>query len=425
MSSASRSWSVATVLFLLLGARSATAAGFEHSIQGGKAAGMGGAFVAQASDPTAIFYNPGGLALLEKKKAVSGGLAVTAFNESLYQGLPPGIGAGTTGAQETPITYPPFAYVTLPFGERMVAGVGAWSPFRMHTEWADAGTFAGRYAATEAEIEAWDLAPTLGIQLTPTLGLGIGGIYRSSEISAARRISGQDPVGPGVVDVASLGMKTDMEPGYGWTAGLLRKGKTLSVGLSYRSAIETDYVGVGRLTQIETGNIQYDALIRNSFPFDQDLALASTLEYPDQASLGVAVNVSKAILVELDASRTGWGSVQELALIFPSSLFLSTAFPLEFEDAMTYRLGARYSLPTGPQLRFGYAFEETPQPDTTVGAFLADSDRSVVTAGFGLDWLDVAFSWTTYDQRIVFDSATALNGNYRANAWAFTISATK
>lgn len=425
MSPTSRSWFVATALCALLGGLPAAGAGFEQSIQGGKAAGMGGAFVAQASDPTAIFYNPGGLALLEKKKAVSVGTSTTAFNESLYQGLSPGIGAGTAGEQETPLAIPPFAYVTLPVGGRMVAGVGAYQPFRMHTEWADAGAFAGRYVATESEIEAWDLAPTLGIQITPTLGLGIGGIYRSSQISARRRISGQNPVGPGVVDVASLGMETDMEPGYGWTAGLLHKGKTISWGLSYRSAVETDYVGVGRLTQIETGNIQYDALIRNSFPFDQDLALSSTLEHPDQASLGVAVSLSKAILVELDATRTGWGSVQAVAFDFPSDVFLSTAYPLDFDDAMTYRLGGRYSLPTGPQIRLGYAFEETPQPDTTVGAFLADSDRSVVTVGFGLDWLDVAFAWTTYDQRIVSTSATELNGNYRANAWAFTISATK
>ena len=37
-----------------------------------------------------------------------------------------------------------------------------------------------------------------------------------------------------------------------------------------------------------------------------------------------------------------------------------------------------------------------------------------MTAGFGLDWLDVAFGLTTYKQRIVSTSTTGLNGNYRA-----------
>ena len=77
-----------------------------------------------------------------------------------------------------------------------------------------------------------------------------------------------------------------------------------------------------------------------------------------------------------------------------------------------------------PKLRFGYAYDETPQPDAAVGAFLADSSRNTVSVGAGLDWLDVAFSWVTYDQRIV-TSSQEMNGNYRANGWVFTMSATK
>ncbi|HET9210757.1 MAG TPA: hypothetical protein VFR03_10185, partial [Thermoanaerobaculia bacterium] len=69
------------------------AAGFGFFTQGGRATGMAGAYVAQADDPTAIFYNPGGLALLKDRKSVSVGTAATSFNEALYQGLPPGIGA--------------------------------------------------------------------------------------------------------------------------------------------------------------------------------------------------------------------------------------------------------------------------------------------------------------------------------------------
>ncbi len=399
------------------------AAGFSFGDQGAKAAGMAGAFTAQANDASAIVYNPGGLGLLKKKKSVSAGAAMSSFNESLYQGLPPGIGAGTTGQQETSLGTPPHAYLTLPVGDRMVAGMGVYSPFRMHTEWADPASFAARHDATTSQIEAWDFAPTLGIRLTPTLGLGVGAIYRTSEISVSRRIEGQALAGP--VDVASLGMKTDTEPGYGFTAGLLQKGARLSWGLSYRSAIKTDYVGVGRLTQVESGDPQYDELVKATLPLDQDLAMSSSLEYPDQASLGVAWGFTKALTVEADVSRTGWGSVQDLSFRFASSSFLDTRYRLDFQDAMAYRVGMIFRLPTGPQLRAGYAFEETPQPDLSVGAFLPDSNRSTLAVGAGLDWLDVAFSWTTYDQRIVSTSAQGLNGNYRANAWSFVISATK
>ncbi|HEY7214326.1 MAG TPA: outer membrane protein transport protein [Thermoanaerobaculia bacterium] len=415
------------LLCLLLGsAPAALGAGFELFDQAAKPAGFAGAFVAQANDPSAVFYNPGGLALLEKKKAVTAGFALAAFNESLYQGLPPGIGTGTTGDQKTPLAKLPHAFLTLPFGERMVIGMGAFSPFRLHTEWANAGTFAGRRLATESEIVAYDLAPTLGLKVTPNLGVGIGAVYRSSKLTVSRRVASQNPFGGGQIDVAGLAMNTDYEAAFGWSAGVLHRLRpNLSWGLAYRSAIQTNYLGVGRLGQISTGNAQFDALLRASLPFDQDLALSSAVEFPDQATAGVAWSPAKSILVELDVHRTGWSGMRELALRFPANPTLDTVYGLDFADAMSYRLGARYKLPTGPQLRVGYAYDETPQPDETVGAFLPDSKRNVLTVGAGLDWLDVAFAWTTYDQRIVATSAEGLNGNYRANAWTFLISATK
>jgi len=413
-----------SILMVFAAALPLHASGFAFADQGARAAGMAGAYTAQATDPSAIVYNPGGLALLQKKKSVSAGTAIAAFNESLYQGLSPGIGGGTTGQQETSLAIPPHAYVTLPVGRVMVAGVGLYSPFRMHTEWADPASFAGRYQSTKSGIEAWDVAPTIAIRLGPKIGLGIGAIYRSSELSASRRISGQVP-GGGTVDVASLDMSTDMEPGFGWTAGLLHKGSRLSWGFSYRSAISTDYVGVGRLTQVSTGDPQYDELVQATLPLNQDLALSSSLEYPDQLNVGVAWGLTKNLIAEADVNRTGWGSVQDLAFQFQSSPFLNTAYPAAFEDTLGYRLGVRYRLRTGMELRGGFAFEETPQPDAAVGAFFPDSDRSTLALGFGLDWLDLAFSWTTFDQRIVSTSAQNLNGNYRANSWSFVISATK
>jgi long-subunit fatty acid transport protein len=85
----------------------------------------------------------------------------------------------------------------------------------------------------------------------------------------------------------------------------------------------------------------------------------------------------------------------------------------------------RLRFPTGPQVRFGYALEKSPQPDITVGAFLPDADRTTLTAGFGLDWLDVAVGYTTYKQRVVQTNIQQFNGNYRAKSWVAMLTVTK
>jgi long-chain fatty acid transport protein len=400
------------------------AAGFEFPTQSAKALAMGGTFVAQANDPTTAYYNPGGLGLLAKKKGASVGATVWKFNESLYQGLAPGVGAGTVGEQETPMQTVPHVFGTVPFGSMAVMGVGVYSPFKMSTEWAEPETFAGRRLATRSEVDSLDISTGLGIALGRSFGIGANFIFRTSDYSASRRVTVDDR---GVLrDVGTLEMKTDTERSYTWSAGVLHRiGNSFSWGASYRAANETEYNGVGTLTQIETGDTQLDALVRTQFPFGQDLALGSTLTLPAQATFGIAVGSNQPFLVEVDVTRTDWKDVQEIAFAFPSNASLNTTYPLAFEDSMTYRAGLSFRFPTGPELRVGYAMEESPQPDETVGAFLPDAGRSTISAGFGLDWLNVGVAWTTFEQRVIGTNVNTLNGNYRANAWSVAITATK
>lgn len=412
------------VLLSTLVAAPALAAGFDFPTQSAKALAMGGAFVAQANDPTAIYYNPGGLGLLAKKKGASLGLTTSKLNESLYQGLPPGIGAGTVGEQETSMDNVPHVFGTLPFGARVVTGVGVYSPFRMRTEWADPEVFPGRRLAFESELSSLDITTSAGVALGSSFGIGGAIVFRTSDYGASRRVTILD--GGVVRDIGTLEMKTDTEKSYTWTAGVLHHiGGSFSWGASYRAGNETDYNGVGRMTQILTGDAQLDDLVRTQYTFDEDLALASTLSLPAQATFGIAVGSGQPFLLEIDATQTDWKDVQEIAFAFPGNPELDTAYPLRFEDAMTYRAGLSFRFPTGPELRFGYAMEESPQPDETVGAFLPDAARSTISAGFGLDWLNVGLAWTTYEQRIIATNVDALNGNYRASAWTVAITATK
>jgi long-chain fatty acid transport protein len=398
-------------------------AGFDFAGQSARAMGMGGAYVAAVDDPSAIYYNPGALGLLKKKKGASVGVATVKRNEGLFQGLPPGIGVGTTGEQKTSTNVVPHAFATLPFGASAVLGIGTYSPFRMRTEWQDDPAFAGRFLARRSQIDVLDVATTVGVKAGP-LGFGAGVFYRTAKLEASRRVaallSGQQR------EIADLEMKTDNKSAYGWTAGLMvRPSPRFSWGASYRSGTKTEAFGVGTLTQIATGDAQLDALVAASFPFGQDLPLTSTFEMPGQASTGIAFAPSKPLLLEVDATRTQWSRVDSYAFGFVGNPVFSTTYPLALKDAMTYRAGLRFMFPTGPQVRVGYALEESPQPDATVGAFLADAERSTITAGFGLDWLDVAVAWTSREGRIVTTNVDQLNGNWRGNEWMVLLTVTK
>jgi long-chain fatty acid transport protein len=407
----------------LFGVLPLRAGNFELDPPGARAAGMGGACVAQANDPSAIFCNPGALALIPKKKGAALGADASTFNESLYQGLPPGIGAGTAAEQKKPKNILPHLFIALPLGNNAVMGAGYYHPFQLHTEWADPGNFAGRFIATSSKVETFDITPTVSMRLGDNIGIGAGLIYRSSSLSADHRVS---VLSGGVArEVASQAMKSDTRRSIGYSAGLfIRPAPSFSLGASYHSATKSDATGVGRLTQITTGNAQLDQLIAATLPFNQDLLINTTIELPSQMTAGIAIG-SQPLLFEVDATRTGWKKVHDIAFLFPSIHSLDTTYALGLEDTWTYRTGLRWQFPTGPQLRAGYALAKSPVPDAAVGPFFPDSDHTTISLGVGLDWLDVAAGMTTYKQRIITTSLAGLNGNYRAKTWNVSVTVTK
>lgn len=407
----------------LASAASAGAAGFSTFDPAVKAMGLGGAFTAVANDPSAGYYNPGGLVLM--KKAATVGLGVVGLNESQYQGLGPGVGAGTAGEQESGMSLPAHAFTALPLSPKIKLGVGIYTPFAFQTRWDNADNFSGRFLTHEAALNSFDVNTNLAFQVSPSFGIGVGAIYRTSKLTYGRHQSvSTSPTQ--TFDVASLLTSTDYSNGIGWDAGFLHKiGERFAWGVSYRSPIEIEHTGAGSLTQILTGNTQVDALARASLPFDVDLPTLTTFTFPDTASFGVALGLTEKLQLTTDVVRTGWSEFEGISVSLPTQPILSSTPVLgPWEDAFAYRVGLQWKGPKGIQLRGGYALEESPVPDEFVSPFLPDAQRSIVSFGFGRDWLDLAFQYVQMEDRIVRTSANDFNGAWSGNGWRFGLSVT-
>ncbi|HKV11298.1 MAG TPA: outer membrane protein transport protein, partial [Thermoanaerobaculia bacterium] len=164
-----------------LSAAPAWASGFSAFDSGVKAMGFSGAFTAQADDPTAVFYNLGGLALLEKGKLTGGSTGVY-LNESQFRGTSPGIARGTAGEQEQSLSPQPHAYAVKAFGQskKLKWGTGIYMPYAFETEWTDPESFSGRLLTTDAQLQTYDVTTSLAYPITKNFGFGAGVIYRSS-----------------------------------------------------------------------------------------------------------------------------------------------------------------------------------------------------------------------------------------------------
>jgi long-chain fatty acid transport protein len=398
------------------------AGGFAADQEGVKAMGMAGAFTAVADDPSCLFYNAGGMSLLGKGTLVVGASAVY-LQQSLYQGLPPGIGSGTTGEQAKPKTVPAHAYLVLPFGTRAKVGFGYDSPFGLKTAWSQPLSFPGRFISLTSQIRTHDLNPSFSFAVTPSLGIGVGAIYRLSDLSTTRHLATADPATGLPLDVASLDAGTDFNGGVGWNVGILhRTSPAFSWGFSYRSSIRIDYKGAARLTQIPTGNTAIDQLTAASLPLNSNLPIESSIEFPSTATLGLALGFGPQVTTAVDITRTEWNRFTGLRVGFVNNPSLSYTLQGAYKDALSYRLGLRWKRPGGAQWRLGVAYDQTPQPDASVSPFLPDANRTTLAVGWGLDWLDVALQWVQWSDRTTLVNADGLNGRYRSRAFVLGLS---
>ena len=140
------------VLFLVVSADYAHSAGFALMQQGTGPMGQGNAFVAQADDPSALFFNPAGISQLEGSQAYLGSTIIVPRLE--YNG--PGNQDEKTVAK---IFVTPQVYLTQQISPQIYFGFGVFSPFGLGTYWD--GDWEGRYLATRSSLETVNLNPNM------------------------------------------------------------------------------------------------------------------------------------------------------------------------------------------------------------------------------------------------------------------------
>ena len=126
----------------LMASTSALALGFRNPDQDARATGQGEAFVAQADDASAIYYNPAGLTQLKGTEITSGAYLVISRHPFSWRG---------SGAEMNTMAFLPHFYAATDFGATQSPwrfGLGVNVPFGNAAEYWDAGPF--RYLVTQA-----------------------------------------------------------------------------------------------------------------------------------------------------------------------------------------------------------------------------------------------------------------------------------
>ncbi|MGH7274876.1 MAG: OmpP1/FadL family transporter, partial [Nitrospiria bacterium] len=219
----------ALVSVLAIGSDWVLAAGFQLPEQGIAAMGQANAFVAQADDPSAVYYNPAGILQLEGTQASLGTTlispSITFTNQSTSQSAPSTLsnnlcnGAPCTGKEtdeKEMLFVLPHLFVTHRLTDKVGFGFGAFIPFGLTTEWPS--DWEGRFISYRAAINSYYFNPVVAIEPEPGLMLsaGIQIVYSTAEV---RRKIDLTPLGVPAGSEGNLDIEDADGSGVGYNLG--------------------------------------------------------------------------------------------------------------------------------------------------------------------------------------------------------------
>jgi len=353
------------------------ASGFAVDNQGARALGLAGAGVAQASDPSAVFYNAAGIAFLKGTQVyLSGGLSTSTID---FVGEGPTPPAATVEQTERRSALLPSLYASRQLSNRLVVGIGFFSPFDTRAQWKDPDHFTGRYNCTDCAIRSSSLNPTVAYKIEDRLAVGIGLDLRFSTLSLDQRLGSVPGVSAQAQDVAAVTTTTSTDTSIGFNLGLQASpSENVTIGLAYRHKIQANYTAAAAFQQILTGDATVDGDVTAHLPPPQ--AAIVTHYFPGSVSAGLAVRHG-ALMVEADLGWTLWSSFDSIEVRYATSPTLAQSLPQSFATAFGARLGVEYALHRSWVVRGGYSYDQAPQPGATYSPFLHEIARHGLSLG--------------------------------------------
>ena len=364
--------------------------GFRILDQSAAATAQGGAFAAQADDPSAVHFNPAAITDLPGLQMTAGTLLVNGAIDFRPIAGPAVEGDfGGTFANPPPSSF----FVTArpgdlgwPAFDSLTLGLGVYSPFGNITRYPRTSSLAPVLTRSAAPI--LDVTPTVAFRVHPSFAFGAAlDIYTFSRAFGEGHLevqqTGEDlsragfPFAPDD-DVELNGRDTAL----GYHAALLftpvrneREQPLVNVALVYRS----------RATLNLTGQF-----LNRSRGFV--LGAKADLNLPQVVTAGLAVwpirDTRREWKVEIDVDYADWTSFDHLDVTLSNGAVLPN--PRNWQNAYVVMAGTEYKfvkpawLPAWDvSIRGGYVFADSPVPERTFSPDVPDSNSHSYSAGIG------------------------------------------
>jgi long-chain fatty acid transport protein len=296
--------------------------------------------------------------------------------------------------------FAPTLALALPIGDRFAVGLSVLRPFHLEGDFGS-DSF-GRYDTIRNKIDITDVQLTGALRLTDQLDLGLGLTAQYMDASLDSAYPNLNPSAPDALSrLAGDGWD------YGWTVGLQAHLDHLTLGASYRSAIDHTIAG-----RIELSGLQ-GPLAGANFAADADTNFST----PWAATLAARWPATPALTLNAQVVRWGWSEYDVITVSMPGQTAL---IPQEYKDTTSIAVGFDYALTPAWTVRAGVQSDPTPTPDDLREPGVADSDRLVWAVGLTRQLpqgaVHAAIAYTRFEEAAIVDEASFYAGTPAATS---------
>jgi len=394
-------------------------AGFALFEQGSKATAMGGAFVATADDPSAMFFNPAGNAFSESGFTLEGGGFLIFRPTAEFDGTAPFPGNGYHAEMRKSVYGIGHGYAVLSLSKDVKLAAGVWTPAGLGVPWENPDTFAGRFISQRADIRQVAIGVQLAVKLSDAVALGAGPEFRFTDVHLSKNVGALNPFTQRFADVAHASIVSTGTPvDVGFGAGILIKPcDRFRLGAAFHSGMTVELSGGAQFGQISTGNAQFDAAVAAGLPVGQTVPASTAIQFPSLTIFGMAYDLAPNVTLEVDGNYTSWNTFDQTVISVTG--LPDTVLVHKWENTWTVRAGILFNMKNA-WFAGGFVYDQTPQPDADVSPFLPDSNRSggSIGAGFRIGPMEIQLSslFLWFHERTVTTNKDSYNGTYKTFA---------
>ncbi len=358
---------------LVLAASTAMAEGYQINTLSAKQMGMGHTGIAMKLGSESMFFNPAGMAYMDRTLDLSGsftGIMSTATAET------GGLKYSTDNGVSTPVNVNA-AFSIYP---NLKAGLSFYTPYGSSINWTN--NWPGATLSQNVDLKVFTLQPTVAWAITPKFSIGVGAMISWGSVELNKGLVPAATADEAIKMMKALGQLPAETPAFGSTtpASVNLNGKSevavgvnigalynindkVSVGASFRSKMNMK-VKAGNAS-VSYANEIAEGMLGNYLGLLNNANFSAEMPCPYVVGIGVSYKPVERLTLAFDARLTGWETYKSLSIDFLSEQLdaYDQFIEKKYRNAMCYSLGAQYALTDRFDLRLGLMVDTSPVND--------------------------------------------------------------